>query len=384
MKTRYLVFLFAMLGCAVNAQNFNFTCNIHTKEYDGLTIYLLKNDVVDKQKSEKIDSCVIKEGQYHFSVAAPDSACWGMVALPPKDKNFVYGLPELSIPIEQGNIVADCHGYTQTLRGGTITQQYDDMVLSHERELRKQVDQMVAQRQEIEKKRSYTDAENEAYTKRLNQLYQGNCKYMYEFIAANISNQIGARLFLTYGKDFFPADFYNEMRGKVNPSYLSRAEALRQAEIDAQKYAEQERKATAVGNPFKDFDSKTVDGKDIRFSELVEKGKVTLLDFWASWCIPCIQESKELKELYKTYHEKGFNIVSVSLDTDKQKWLHAIQKHDLPWIHISTLKGFKDPGAIEYAVQAIPYVILIDRDGNIINQNQHGDILHNAIKEQFK
>lgn len=384
MKTRNLVFLFAMLGCAVNAQTFNFTCNIHTKEYDGLTIYLFKNDVVDKQKTDKIDSCIIKEGQYHFSILAPDSACWGLVALPPKDKNFVYGLPELSVAIEQGNVVADCQGYTQTLRGGTINQQYDDMVLSHERELRKQVDQMMAQRQEIEKKRSYTDAENEAYTKRLNQLYQGNRKYMYEFIAANISNQIGARLFLTYGKEFFPADFYNEMRGKVNPAYLSRAEALRQAEIDAQKYAEQERKATAVGNPFKDFDSKTVDGKDIRFSELVEKGKVTLLDFWASWCIPCIQESKELKELYKTYHGKGFNIVSVSLDTDKQKWLHAIQKHELPWTHISTLKGFKDPGAIEYAVQAIPYIILIDRNGNIINQNQHGDILHNAIKEQFK
>lgn len=384
MKTRYLVFLFAMLGCAVNAQTFNFTCNIHTKEYDGLTIYLLKNDVVDKQKTDKIDSCVIKEGQYHFSILAPDSACWGLVALPPKDKNFVYGLPELSVAIEQGNVVADCQGYTQTLRGGTINQQYDDMVLSHERELRKQVDQMMAQRQEIEKKRSYTDAENEAYTKRLNQLYQGNRKYMYEFIAANISNQIGARLFLTYGKEFFPADFYNEMRGKVNPAYLSRAEALRQVEIDAQKYAEQERKATAVGNPFKDFDSKTVDGRDIRFSELVEKGKVTLLDFWASWCIPCIQESKELKELYKTYHGKGFNIVSVSLDTDKQKWLHAIQKHELPWTHISTLKSFKDPGAIEYAVQAIPYIILIDRNGNIINQNQHGDILHNAIKEQFK
>lgn len=384
MKTRYLVFLFAMLGCAVNAQTFNFTCNIHTKEYDGLTIYLLKNDVVDKQKTDKIDSCIIKEGQYHFSILAPDSACWGLVALPPKDKNFVYGLPELSVAVEKGNVVADCQGYTQTLRGGTINQQYDDMVLSHDRELRKQVDQMMAQRQEIEKKRSYTDAENEAYTKRLNQLYQGNRKYMYEFIAANISNQIGARLFLTYGKEFFPADFYNEMRGKVNPAYLSRAEALRQAEIDAQKYAEQERKATAVGNPFKDFDSKTIDGRDIRFSELVEKGKVTLLDFWASWCIPCIQESKELKELYKTYHGKGFNIVSVSLDTDKQKWLHAIQKHELPWTHISTLKGFKDPGAIEYAVQAIPYIILIDRNGNIINQNQHGDFLHNAIKEQFK
>ena len=181
------------------------------------------------------------------------------------------------------------------------------------------------------------------------------------------------------------SQFANSVFRKVYEAYSKDYyEGYSQDEIDAQKYAEQERKATAVGNPFKDFDSKTVDGKDIRFSELVEKGKVTLLDFWASWCIPCIQESKELKELYKTYHGKGFNIVSVSLDTDKQKWLHAIQKHELPWTHISTLKGFKDPGAIEYAVQAIPYIILIDRNGNIINQNQHGDILHNAIKEQFK
>lgn len=174
------------------------------------------------------------------------------------------------------------------------------------------------------------------------------------------------------------------MCGKVNPAYLHRAEALRQAEIDAQKYAEQERKATAVGNPYKDFASKTTDGKDVRFSELVEKGKVTLLDFWASWCIPCIQESKELKSLYKAYHDKGFNIVSVSLDTNKQRWLDAIQKHDLPWTHISTLKGFKDDGAIEYAVQAIPYIVLIDRDGNIISQNVHGEMLHDNIKQQFK
>ena len=109
-----------------------------------------------------------------------------------------------------------------------------------------------------------------------------------------------------------------------------------------------------------------------------------MLDFWASWCGPCIQETKDLKALYAEYHAKGLNVVSVSLDTDKQKWLAAVKRNQLPWTHISTLKGFKDNGAIEYAVQAIPYVVLIDRDGRIVLQNKHGEFLTNKIKELCK
>ncbi len=376
----------ALLACSMtaSAQTFDFSADIHTKQYDGLTIYLIKKDVVDKEKSERVDSCKIADGRYHFSLAAPDSVYWAVVALPPKDRHFVYGLPELNCIVEAGKVTADCHDYTQTLKGGTLNQQYDDMVMKYDRAVRSEVDRMMQERQAVERKRPYTDAENEAYSKKLATLYQGNRQYLCNFIAANIENKIGAHLFLSYGKEYFPEDFQKEMCSKVNSSYLQQAERQKKAEIEAQKRAEQARLDTKVGNPYKDFASKTVAGKDVRFSDYVEKGKVTLLDFWASWCGPCIQESKDLKTLYAQYHEKGFNVVSVSLDTNRQKWLDAIEKHQLPWAHISSLKGFKEEGALTYAVQAIPYIVLIDRNGNIVLQNMHGPVLHDKIKELFQ
>ncbi len=368
-------------GMTANAQQFDFSADIHTKEYDGLTIYLIKTDVVDKEKRERVDSCKITDGRYRFSMAAPDSAYWAVVALPPKDRHFVYALPELNCIVEAGHVEADCHDYTQTLKGGTLNQQYDDMVMKYDRAVRSVVDSMMQVRQEVEKTRPYTDAENDAYSKKLVALYKGNRKYLYNFIAANIDNKVGARLFLTYGKNFFPSDFYEEMCHKVNPAYLQKAQLLAEMEIEAQKQAQQARLNTKVGNPYKDFVSKTTEGKEVHFSEYVEKGKVTLLDFWASWCGPCIQEAEDLKSLYAQYHDKGFNVVSVSLDNNRQKWLGAIDKHKLPWTHISSLKGFKDEGALAYAVQAIPYIVLIDRNGNIVLQNMHGQVLHDKIKE---
>lgn len=384
MKTNALAALFLMLPLGIHAQRFELKGNVHTKEYDGLTIYLNVRDVIDRDKTVRLDSCIIADGQYSFSVAAPDSLCWAVVALPPKDHHFVYGLPELSCIVEPGKVEADCEGFTQTLRGGTLNQQYDDLCLCHDREVRAKVDAMMKQREEAEKHHPYTDAENDAYSQRLAALYQGNRKYMEQFVAANIGNPVGAHLLLTYGKSYFSDGFYDEMCAKVNPAYLRRAEARDRAALEAQRQAEQARQATKAGNPYKDFASLTTDGKAVRFSDYVEKGKVTLLDFWASWCGPCILESKELKKLYADYHAKGFNIVSVSLDSNKQKWLDAIAKHQLPWTHISSLKAFKDPGALAYAVSAIPYVVLIDRDGNILLQNMHGPVLHAKIKELFK
>mgnify|MGYP005746567079 CR=1 FL=1 len=374
----------SVLSLGVQAQTFDFKGNVNTREYDGLIIYLCRNDVVDRDKSEVVDSCKIVDGCYHFIVSAPDSACWGTVVLPPKNRYFAYGLPELNVILEPGKVEANCHGYSQELKGGTINQQYEDLFLRYDRLLRVKVDSMMKRRESVEKNRPYTDAENEAYLKQLADLYQGNRKYLNNFIAANISNQVGAHLFLTYRKDYFPAGFYQEMKSKVNPVYLQRAEARDRTLIETQQQALKARRETKVGNHYKDFPSRTPEGQNVRFSDYVEKGKVTLLDFWASWCGPCIQESKELKNLYATYHDKGFNVVSVSLDTNKQKWLDAIKKHELPWAHLSSLKGFKDDGALAYAVQAIPYIVLIDREGNIVLQNMHGVVLHDKIKEMFK
>lgn len=384
MKTILLTALAALSGLAAQAQTFDLKADIHTTEYDGLTIYLTGQDVTDRERTVVLDSCRVTNGQYHFSVAAPDSALTAMIALPPKDAHFLYGLSEIMCIVEEGTVNVDVRGNSYRLSGGRLNQQYDDLYLRYERDVQAETARMMEERQKAEAQRPYTDAENEAYSERLRVLYDSIRPHLRDFIAWNITNKVGARLFLTAPRDFWPADFYAAMREQVYAPYRYRADERDRRAADAVAYAQEARKATKAGHPYRDFASQTTDGRDVRFADYVEKGKVTLLDFWASWCVPCIQESKELKELYAEYHDRGFNIVSVSLDTARARWLAAIERHALPWTHLSSVKGFKDPGAIEYAVSAIPFVVLIDQNGQIAQLNMHGPVLKDKIRELMR
>ncbi len=97
------------------------------------------------------------------------------------------------------------------------------------------------------------------------------------------------------------------------------------------------------------------------------KGKVVLIDFWASWCGPCRRENPAVVALYKKYKDDGFTILSVSLDKDKAKWIAAIEKDGLVWPnHVSDLKFWQAKVARLYGVNSIPYTVLLDKDGNII------------------
>jgi thiol-disulfide isomerase/thioredoxin len=111
------------------------------------------------------------------------------------------------------------------------------------------------------------------------------------------------------------------------------------------------------------------------------RGKYTLLDFWASWCGPCRQESPTLVRLYSTYKDKGFAIVSVSIDTDKSRWTNAIRKDGYTWANVSELDGYSGSTAALYTVTAIPTSFLLDKDGKIIAKNLRGKNLENKLME---
>ncbi len=115
------------------------------------------------------------------------------------------------------------------------------------------------------------------------------------------------------------------------------------------------------------------------------KGKYVLIDFWASWCAPCRAENPTVKGVYNKYHEKGFDVLGVSLDltTSKQAWLDAIQKDGLTWTQVSDLKGFDSPVAVQYGVHAIPANFLIDPSGKIIAANLRGYDLEKKMDELF-
>jgi thiol-disulfide isomerase/thioredoxin len=139
----------------------------------------------------------------------------------------------------------------------------------------------------------------------------------------------------------------------------------------------------APGKPAPDFEELLTDRKtNLKLSDL--KGSYVLIDFWASWCGPCRKENPNVVKTYNKYKDDGFTIVSVSLDTDKQKWLGAIQADGLIWPnHVSDLGGWNSKVSKKYNVSSIPFTVLLDKEGNIVQTNLRGPALENKLAEIF-
>ncbi len=126
-----------------------------------------------------------------------------------------------------------------------------------------------------------------------------------------------------------------------------------------------------------DFKAPTPDGKLVSLKESL--GKATLIDFWASWCEPCRMENPNVVALYHEFHEKGLNIISVSLDENATKWKEAVAKDQLSWTQVSNLKEMKDPIAVLYGVTQIPTTFLLDASGKIVAIDLRGEDLKAKI-----
>ncbi len=123
-------------------------------------------------------------------------------------------------------------------------------------------------------------------------------------------------------------------------------------------------------------------GEYIKLSSL--RGKIVLIDFWASWCSPCRRENPNVVKLYNKYHQKGFEIYGVSLDKEKSKWVEAIDVDQLSWVHVSDLRFWSSVAAKDYGVASIPFTVLIDRDGKVIATGLRGDALAAKLAELMK
>lgn len=132
------------------------------------------------------------------------------------------------------------------------------------------------------------------------------------------------------------------------------------------------------------FTMKTIDGGSVTLSKYVQGKKVVLIDFWASWCAPCRKEGKNVKNIYATYHDKGFDVLSVSLDNADAKWRTAVAEEAYAWTQASDLKAFGSPVCKQYNVRAIPCLYLVDANLNIIAVNLRGEALLNKVASLCK
>lgn len=127
------------------------------------------------------------------------------------------------------------------------------------------------------------------------------------------------------------------------------------------------------------FSAKTPEGKTVSLKDVL--GKVTIIDFWASWCPPCRAENPNMVALYNELHAKGLNMIGVSLDDNLEAWKKAIAKDKLTWTQVSNLKKWKDPIALDYEIEEVPTTLVLDEKGNIVAKGLRGEELKAKVKE---
>ena len=131
--------------------------------------------------------------------------------------------------------------------------------------------------------------------------------------------------------------------------------------------------ATEIGSEAPDFSGPTPEGEELSLKDAM--GKVTIIDFWAAWCKPCRKENPNVVKVYNKYHDKGLNIISVSLDKPnaRDEWLKAIEDDGLVWNHVSNLKFWNEPIAKKYGIRAIPATFILDENGVIVDRDVRGE-----------
>ena len=166
-------------------------------------------------------------------------------------------------------------------------------------------------------------------------------------------------------------EFYDSTSNEVKDHQMGRMMKKKIAQFNA----------TDIGAVAPNFSGPTPDGGELELHKSLKK--LTLVDFWASWCKPCRIENPNIVSIYNDYKDKGFHVIGVSLDrqNQEQKWLDAIEEDQLTWDHVSHLKFWKEPIAVQYGVRSIPQAYLLDEDGVIVGKNLRGNQLREKVAE---
>jgi len=143
-------------------------------------------------------------------------------------------------------------------------------------------------------------------------------------------------------------------------------------------------KAVRVGNKVADFTQNDPQGNPVKFSDVYSKNKLTMVDFWASWCGPCRAFNPTLMKIYEKYHDKGFEVLGVSYDSNKDAWVKCIESEKLPWPQVSDLKGWANATSDMFYIKGIPQNLFVDQNGTIVGYKVNRNTIEQFIKEQLE
>ena len=166
-------------------------------------------------------------------------------------------------------------------------------------------------------------------------------------------------------------------------SGLARRIGQKRSRIEAVQELAANNAALVAGAIAPDFAAETLSREPTRLSTIVAANKIVLVDFWASWCAPCIKQFPHLKELRAQYHDRGFEVVGVSLDDAEEDWREASAEHDLTWVDLGDPLAFSSPAAVAFGVTHLPKTYLLDADRRVLAKDLHPDALATELAERL-
>ena len=328
-------------------------------------------------KGPFIDSLSFTNGKFTLKGNMPDKLTIARIYTLSKDEQ--YPLPEntCEVWLEKGkiNISTEKKLADASYSGSAIQLQFSELqkkllpVKKKYSELDKVYEKAEAEKNEKQKDKLL----NEQYPA----LFTEKQKLLGAFIRKYPSSLISAYKFEEFcGDDRIDLAVVEPVYNLLDTSILHHSlveKAVKRIEIN---------RKTAPGMQAPDFSQADTSGKAISLSAF--RGKYLLVDFWAGWCVPCRAENPHLIRLYDQYHNKGFEILGVSLDGERKRWTDAIIKDKLVWPQVSDLQIFDNSVAQQYGVISIPQNVLISPEGTIIDWNLRGSVLDNKLNEIFK
>ena len=312
------------------------------------------------------DTTVVKDGKFEFTGSTEGASLRFLVPMhegePVTMAQFILENAAIKATLTKGE-------GKQDIEAGPNGKLYDEFT-----EGSNKIEEEMTPAWEIVNDTTQSEAARQAAEATLDSLRKVHTNYEKDFIIAHVPSALSDMLF-GFVMENLTEDEQEEILklfGEKQPQYPVYKAIMAEREAS---------KATAVGATYTDLQQASPEGKTVKVSDYVGKNQYVLIDFWASWCGPCRAEMPTVVEAYTKFHDKGFEVVGVSLDNEKDAWVKAIEKLQMPWPQMSDLKGWESEAAAAYNVRAIPANVLIDKNGKIIAKDLRGEDLLNKMAE---